>query len=49
MLRLLLRALWPAIVAVALLVAIAGPFVFIYSGAYDVAATRQHTRPCTGP
>jgi mono/diheme cytochrome c family protein len=44
-LRILLRALWKPVLAVALVVAVAGPPAFIYFGVYDVAATRQHTPP----
>lgn len=41
-----LRRLLVRVVLVLLaVVAVAGPLIFIYSGAYDVAATRQHTTP----
>ena len=43
MIRTLLRALLPAVLVVVPLVLVTAPIAIIYSGAYDVAATRQHT------
>ena len=45
MLRHLLRVLIAPVAAVLVLFGFAAPFAVIYSGAYDVAATRQHTVP----
>lgn len=45
MLRDLLRVLIVPVVVVLVLFGLAAPFAVIYSGAYDVAATRQHTAP----
>jgi mono/diheme cytochrome c family protein len=45
MLRDLLRVLIVPVAVVLVLFGLAAPFAIIYSGAYDVAATRQHTPP----
>ena len=45
MLRDILRVLIVPVLVVLLLFGLAAPFAVIYSGAYDVAATRQHTAP----